>query len=115
MAYAFAVRIPPGKTEAMRSLIAENLGPRKADYDDLQRRSGMTGEAYWLQPDPEHGDTLIVVSDCEASDDQAFQALMADPQTDFDRWFRDQVEAILPTDMSVPTSTPNELLGRWEP
>jgi hypothetical protein len=115
VAYAFAVHIPPGKTEAVRRLIADSLGPRKTDYDDLQRRSGVTGEAYWLQSDPEHGDTLIVVSDGEASDDRAFQALMADPQTDFDRWYRDQIEAILPIDMSVPTSVPNELLGRWEP
>lgn len=115
MAFAFAVRIPPGKTETVRRLIAVTLGPRKTDYDDLQRRSGITAESYWLQSDPEAGDTLVVVSDGDASDDRAFQSLMANPQTDFDRWYRDQVEAILDIDMSVPGGAPNELLGRWEP
>lgn len=66
MPYAFAVPIQPGKTDALQRLIAESLGPRKIDYDDVQRRSGVTGEAYWLQSDPDHGDTLIVVSDGEA-------------------------------------------------
>ena len=50
---AFAAPIPPGKTEAVRAFIAETLGPRKAELDDLQRRSGVTEESYWLQVDPE--------------------------------------------------------------
>lgn len=115
MAYAFAVPIPPGQTEAVRRLIAESLGARKTDFDDLQRRSGVTGETYWLQTDPDGGDILIVVSDSEANDDRAFQAIMADPQTDFDRWYRDQIEAILSIDMTEPAGAPNEQLGRWEP
>ncbi len=112
MPYAFAVPIPPGKTEAVRRLTEESLGARRGEYDDLQRRSGVSEESYWLQRDPERGDLLIVVSD---SDQTGFLEIMANPQTPFDRWYRDQVEAILSIDMSVPTSAPNELLGRWEP
>ena len=88
MPYAVAVRIPPGKTEAVRQLFAESLGPRKAEYDDLQRRSGITEEEYWLQSDPEGG-LLIVTSN---RDQATFVEIMATPQTDFDRWFRDQMQ-----------------------
>jgi hypothetical protein len=111
MTYAFAGPIPPGKTAAVRRFIAEVLGPRKAENDDLCRRSGITEESYWLQTDPEAGDMLVVAS---SSDQRAFWAIMANPQTDFDRWYREQIEAIWEFDASQP-GAPNELLGTWTP
>lgn len=109
MAYALAARIPSGKTEAVRRLFAESLGPRKAEYEDLQRRSGITEEAYWLQTDPE-GDLLIVVSN---RDQEAFMEIMANPQTDFDRWFRDQMQEVFAFDLNAQPGPTNELLGSW--
>jgi hypothetical protein len=38
MAYAFAMPVLPGKAEAARGFIREVLGPRRADWDELQRR-----------------------------------------------------------------------------
>jgi hypothetical protein len=76
MSYAFASPIPPGKTDAVRALIAETLGPRKAELDDLQRRSGITEESYWLQHDPE-GDIMVVVTDNNRA---GFWAIMANPR-----------------------------------
>ena len=110
MPYAFAVPIPPGKTEAVRRLTAESLGARRTEYDDLQRRSGVTEESYWLQHDPEGGDLLIVVS---SSDQTAFMEIMANPQTPFDRWYRDQIQEIFGFDASEPIGERNELLGSW--
>jgi len=110
MAYAFAVPIPPGKTDAIRRLTQESLGARRNEYDDLQRRSGVTEESYWLQRDPEGGDLLIVVSDSDQSD---FLAIMANPQTDFDRWYRDQIQEIFGVDPAQAAGERNELLGRW--
>ena len=110
MAYAFAVPIPPGKTEAVRRLTQESLGARRSEYDDLQRRSGVTEESYWLQHDPEFGDLLIVVSNSDQSD---FLAIMANPQTPFDRWYRDQIQEIFGFDASEPMGERNELLGSW--
>ena len=112
MAYVFAAPIPPGKTDAVRRFTAEALGPRKAEYDDLQRRSGITEESYWLQEDPAGNDLLIVVSSNEPTD---FWAIMADPQTDFDRWYRNQIESIWEFDASQPADTRNQLLGIWSP
>jgi hypothetical protein len=109
MAYALAARIPSGKTEAVRRLFTESLGPRKAEYEDLQRRSGITEEVYWLQTDPE-GDLLIVVSN---RDQGAFMEIMANPQTDFDRWFRDQMQEVFAFDLNAPPGPTNELLGSW--
>jgi hypothetical protein len=91
MRSAFAVPIRPGQAEACRRWIAECAGPRRAAYEDMQRRTGVTEEAYWLQTGPE-GDILIVTSH---SDQRAFNALMLAPETDFDRWFRAQIETIL--------------------
>ena len=68
MAYALAIPIPPGKTEAVRRLTEECLGARKSEYDDMQRRSGITEESYWLQQDPELGDLLIVISNSDQTD-----------------------------------------------
>ena len=109
MAYAFAGPILPGQTEACRRMVAECLGPRRAAYADLQRRSGVTEEADWLQHGPD-GDLLVVVSD---SDQAAFEAIMADPRTDVDRWFREQIGAIFGFDPAAPTQPRNELLGEW--
>ena len=109
MSYAFAAPIPPGKTDAVRALIAETLGPRKAELDDLQRRSGIAEESYWLQQDPE-GDIMVVVTDNNQAE---FWAIMANPQTDFDRWYREQIETIWEFDASAPRPPDNELLGTW--
>src|SRR3954447_6352834 len=110
MAYVGALRILPGKTEAVRRLTEEVLGPRKADYDDMMRRGGYTEEAYWLQHDPEQGDLLIAISSRDHGD---FMQLMANPQAPFDRWYRDQMEQIFGPVVMEPSDPPNELLGTW--
>ena len=110
MAYAFAIPIPPGKTDAVRRFSEESLGARKREFDDMQRRSGVTEESYWLQHDPELRDLLIVVS---SSDQTDFLEIMANPQTPFDRWYRDQIQDILGFDPAQPAGERNELLGRW--
>ena len=107
--YAFAAPIRPGQTEACRRMVAECLGPRRAEYADLQRRCGVTAEAYWLQPGPD-GDLLVVASD---SDQAEFERIMAAPQTDFDRWFRDRVGEVFGADPAAPSGPRNELLGEW--
>lgn len=110
MSYVVALRIPPGKTEAVRRLTAECLGPRQADYDDMMRRGGYTEEAYWLQHDPTQGDVLIAISSRNHAD---FGQIMANPQTAFDRWYGDQLRAIFGPDILEPADPPNELLGTW--
>jgi hypothetical protein len=108
MTYAFAAPIPPGKTDAVRAFFAEILGPRQADYADLARRSDVSAEDYWLQPDSS-GDLVVVASD---SDQQKFAAIMANPETEFDRWLVGQLQEIFGFDLSAPDGSVNESLGR---
>jgi hypothetical protein len=110
MAYAFAIPIPLDKTDAVRRLTQESLGARKSEFDDMQRRSGVTEESYWLQTDADGNDIMVVVS---SSDQEDFWAIMANPQTDFDRWYKEQIETIWEFDASQPIGTRNELLGTW--
>jgi hypothetical protein len=111
MAYAFALPIPSGKTEAVRRFTEECLGPRRAEFDDMMRRSGLTEESYWVQRDPERGDQLVVFG---REDLAAFNAIMANPQTEFDQWYRDQFMTIMGFDPTADPGTPNELLGTWK-
>ena len=107
MIYAFADLIPPGKTDAVRRFYADLSGPRRADYDDLGRRCGATDEWYWLQTSP-YGDLSVVASN---SDQKAFDAILADPQTGFERWLREQIEEIFGFDPSMRQGISNEFLG----
>jgi hypothetical protein len=108
--YAFAVPIPAGKTEAARQFTETCLGARKAEYDDMQRRSGVTDESYWLQESPE-GDVMIVVSD---SDQTGFEQIMANPQTEFDRWYREQIKDVFGVDPGEPWGERNRMIGHWQ-
>ena len=111
MAYAFALPIPPGNTDAVRRFTEECLRPRRAEFDDMMRRSGLTEESYWVQRDPERGDQLVVFG---REDLAAFNAIMANPQTEFDQWYRDQFMTIMGFDPTADPGTPNELLGTWK-
>jgi len=111
VAYAFAFPIPAGQTEAVRRFIEECLGRRRAEFDDMMRRSDLTEESYWLQRDPERGDQLVVFG---REDLAAFLAIMANPRTEFDRWYREQIMTIFGEDPTADSGPPNELLGTWK-
>ena len=76
----------------------------------MMRRSGLTEESYWVQRDPERGDLLIVHG---REDLAAFAAIMANPQTEFDRWYRDQCMTALGSDPAAEDPSPNEWIGTW--
>jgi len=111
MAYAFAMPVLPGKTEATRQFVEEVLGPRKSDWDDLQRRQGVTRESYFLQSSPD-GDLVIVTGEGTFSAPSQF----LDPdRIPFDRWFIDQVQENTGINLlELPDELP-ELLGEWRP
>ena len=111
MAYAFAMPVLPGKAEAGRRFVAEVLGPRKADWDDLQRRQGVTRESYFLQHDPE-GDLFIVTGEGTFTPISEW----LDPDgIPFDRWFADQIREITGLDVRELGDEPPEHLGDWRP
>jgi hypothetical protein len=111
MAYAFAMPILSGKTPAARGFIQEVLGPRKREYDDLQRRQGVTSERYYLQSSPE-GDQVIVTGEGTFTPPSQFLDVAGNP---FDRWFIDQIQDFTGINMlELPEEMP-ELVGEWRP
>ena len=111
MAYAFAMPILPGKTDAFRRFTQEVLGPRKREWDDLQRRQGVTQERYYLQSSPE-GDLAIVTGEGTFTPLSQILDVAGNP---FDRWFIDQVQDVTGINMlELPEELP-ELVGEWRP
>ena len=111
MAYAFAVPILPGKTEAFRRFTQEVLGPRKRDLDDLQRRQGITRESYYLQSGPE-GDLMLVTGEGTFTPPSQFLDVAGNP---FDRWFVAQFQDITGMNLLEVDEEMPELLGEWRP
>ncbi len=111
MAYAFAMPILPGKTAAMQRFVQEVLGPRKREYDDLQRRQGVTQERYYLQASPE-GDLVLVTGEGTFTPPSQFLDVAGNP---FDRWFIDQVQDVTGTNILEMDAEMPELLGEWRP
>jgi hypothetical protein len=105
--YAFAVPIPPGKTDDVRRFMAEPQGTRKAEYEDLARRSEVSEKHSWLQHDAA-GDVPIAASD---SDQTTSMQILANPETEFDRGMREQIGQIFGFDTGAPAGPTNESLG----
>ena len=111
MAYAFAMPILSGKTDAFRRFIQEVLGSRKREWDDLQRRQGVTQERYYLQTSPE-GDLVIVTGEGTFTPLSQVLDVTGNP---FDRWFIDQLQEVTGINMlELPEEMP-ELVGEWRP
>ena len=111
MAYAFAMPVLPGKAEVARRFVTEVLGPRRSDWDDLQRRQGVTRESYFLQHDPA-GDLFIVTGEGTFTPISEW----LDPDgIPFDRWFADQIREITGLEVRELGDEPPEHLGDWRP
>jgi hypothetical protein len=111
VAYAFAMPILPGKADAARAFVREVLGPRQRDWDDLQRRQGVTAERYFLQASPE-GDLLIVTGEGTFTPVSQWHDPAGIP---FDRWFAEQVKDVTGVDVRELGDELPELLGEWRP
>ncbi len=108
----FALPILPGKTEAARAFLQEMDGPRKQEWAASDQRAGLTKEVWAIQQTPQ-GDFFVV---CMAGEDiaQAFRQLAAS-QDEFDRWFKQQVQATTGADLNTPPPGPlSEILTEVE-
>ena len=98
---AFAVPIKPGKEETWKSWAAETNGARKAEFDEMNQRMGITTHAAWLQQNPDGSQLAVVVLDGPGASE--FLGTLATSDHEFDRWFRTNVEDIHPMDFSAPS------------
>jgi hypothetical protein len=104
---AVAFPITPGKTAEWQAFIAELNGPRRQEFADARRRTGVH-ERTFLQATP-MGDLVIVTLE---GDDPArsFGQMMAAKDA-FTTWFLERVKAVHGVDLTVPmTEAPSKLV-----
>ncbi len=97
---AMAVPIKPGKIEAWETWTAELNGPRKAEFDEMNQRHGVTTHAAWHQVNPDGSHLAIIFLDGPGASE--FIGKMASSDHEFDTWFRSHVEDVHPMDFSGP-------------
>ena len=97
---AFAAPIKPGKEETWNSWAAEMNGARKAEFDEMNERMGLTTHAAWLQQNPDGSQLAVVVLDGPGAPE--FLGKLATSDHEFDTGFRASIEDIHPMDFSAP-------------
>ena len=97
---AIAVPIVPGKLDAWSSWMSELNGVRKAGFEELNSRYGLTAHRAWLQQTPDGGHMVIAVHDGPGGDD--FMARIAASDHPFDMWFKENIREVHGLDFSGP-------------
>jgi hypothetical protein len=82
---AFAVPLAAEKRGPWESWLNELKGPRKAAFDDMNARLGLTRHEAYLQPAPDGNFLVIVVQDGPGGESFGEKLLLSD--NEFDRWF----------------------------
>ena len=98
--------ILPGKTEEARAFQRELDTERKADYDQSERRIGITKECWFIASVPS-GDQLVVYM--ESADFTRALGMFSQSQEPFDVWCKQRLAEVsgadlgnLPPDMQLP-------------
>jgi hypothetical protein len=108
----FALPILPGKTAAACAFLQEMGGPRKQELAACGQSMGVTKETWAIQQMPQ-GDLFVVYM----AGDNIAEAMtqFAASQTEFDRWFKQQVQATTGADLNTPPPGPiSEILADVE-
>jgi hypothetical protein len=88
------------KLDAWESWIGELTGARKADFDDMNARHGLTDHRAYLQPMPDGNYSVLVIHEGPGGDD--FLASVMTSDHEFDRWFVGSVADIHQIDPAGP-------------
>ncbi len=73
------------KLDAWEAWIAELSGARRAEYEDMNERYGLTDHRAYLQPMPDGNYAVLVIHEGPGGDD--FLPRMIASDNEFDRWF----------------------------
>jgi hypothetical protein len=96
-----AFPILPGKLDEARAFAQATMGQHRADFDDAQRRAGITRETWTIERAPDGSAFMLVWF--EAGDPAvAFAQLMEDSEHNV--WFRGRVKEVTGVDLSGPPS-----------
>ena len=97
---AFAVPLAAEKLVAWKNWVESLKGPRKAAFDDMNARLGLTEHAAYLQPAPDGSFLVIVIQDGPGGDSFGERLLSSDHE--FDRWFAENVADLHGIDPAAP-------------
>jgi hypothetical protein len=97
---AIAAPILPGKEQTWEKWIADCKGPRKAEFDDMNQRFGLTSHRVWLQQTPDGHELVIAVHEGPGAEE--YLGKLAASENDFDVWFRGVITDVHGIDFSKP-------------
>ena len=92
-----------GKLEAWKSWISEFTGSRKSEFDDFNKRYGLTRHDGWLVETPD-GPMAVVLHEGPGGD--AFMEKVAHSEDSFDKSFAKKVAEFHGMDLNAPPPGP---------
>jgi hypothetical protein len=95
-----AVPLAADKLGAWEAWVAELNGPRKAAFDDMNARHGVTEHRAYLQPMPDG--SFLVLAIHEGPGAENFLGNVATSGDEFDQWFMGAVANLHGMDTSGP-------------
>jgi hypothetical protein len=102
--YNGAYPVLPGKVDVARAFAAAVAGPRRAEFEELQRKVKTTRETWTFQEMPGGGGLILVWFECD--DVEAALAHSMTDESEFGRWFVAQIQEVTGLDMSEPPEGP---------
>jgi hypothetical protein len=97
---ALAAPLAADKLDAWEAWVGELKGPRKAAFDDMNARHGLTEHRAYLQPMPDGNFLVLAIHEGPGAD--SFLANVASSGDDFDQWFLGAVADVHGMDTSGP-------------
>jgi hypothetical protein len=97
---ALAAPLAADKVHAWEAWVAELNGPRKAAFDDMNARHGLTEHRAYLQSTPDGN--FLVLAIHEGPGSESFLANIAASHNEFDQWFMKTVADVHGMDVSGP-------------
>jgi hypothetical protein len=108
-----ALPIVNGQTAAARAFLQQLDTTRRAEFDESERRIGITKELWYLATLPS-GDHLVAYM--EAPDFGHALSSFVGSREPFDVWFKEEMRAVTGVDLNNPPAdmAPAELLSHYE-
>jgi hypothetical protein len=103
-----AVPLADDKVDDWRKFCAELAGPRRKDFEDLNRRYGLVRHGAWLQRMPGGGYLVIVLR--EGASPQNFLPGLRNSTHPFDRWFAERISVLHGFDLTAVLPEPESVL-----
>ena len=97
---AMAVPLSAARLGDWEAWAVELTGPRRAEFDDMNERHGLTEHRAYLQPTPDGNYLTLVI--LEGSGSEGFLPAVMSSDNEFDQWFAGSVATLHEMDASTP-------------